>query len=614
MSPRADSAPKSFAGQVGRRVRPVPAALIVCALSVLALPVFEKALAEPPSIFKEPVDPAKLAQLAVGVSLDPSGGPLGLMAVLAAGEHPDFAAWVLPGIMDTPARRAGFGTVTLLGGATLPAGPLASVAFLDAGAHFSCWRFLDTDRVTPIPASALDVIRDRTPADHEGKEYWRILFNAGQTSDLAFRGAARTEWRLRPIEKDPAAYRGGVFYLEAVLKSVDRLDVPPAGRDEWVSARYRAVLEDSAQNVYVIHFTEIPSGTAPKEADDRVSFAGYFYKLVPRENGAAVPLFIGRTFQPLTSTEERLPQATTALLLSCQAGPAEATAPLTALALFRAAEHLEYWKLFTSEGAPTLRRELFVHIKAKGYFPGVDEDADPDFGELRAYYDFLVVGSRTPPEVYAREARTNVPYEELIHTPSESRGDIVHKEGTLTCLRRVAATRDLERLGIPYLYEALVFEDGPGKRPCCLVLTELPEGLRPADKMDVRVAFDAYFFKKGDYAAEGLPKGKRRVAALFVGRTLKVVPTVNPDEGYGETLLKIGMSFLVLTGVAILGFTVWYRRSDRRVEQRLRAARTTGFVPPPPDAVPMAQPVHRSDMAPGTPGDEGTPPVEPGAI
>ena len=322
-----------------------------------------------------------------------------------------------------------------------------------------------------------------------------------------------------------------------------------------------------------------------------MSFAGYFYKLVPRATGNPVPLLIGRTVQPLRSIEERLPAATAALFLSCQAGPGEATAVLTELALLKTTEYFDYWKLFAPAEVPTLRPDLLQRVRDKGFFPSI---TDEDESDLMAYYDFLAVASRTPLETFTKEMRADVTYGQLINQPKDYRGAIIRLEGTLKRLLEHDAPKMVQLAGIPKLYEAWIFDDANGIRPYCVVLTELPEGLKPAKKMTQQVAVDAYFFKKGDYESPDLKEGKRRVAPLFVGRTLHVLPRMAaPDGGLGDTLLVGGISFLLLTGFSVFVFTLWYRRNDRRTLERLKAARATEFVPPPQDAVPMAAPIQR---------------------
>ena len=586
---RAYAALSSFARTVGSLVRPFLAAPLLCAL--LLVPA--QAMDQPPSPFKEPAQPSHLATLGIGVSMDRGGGPLGLVSLLVAGEHPDLSAWVLEGLMGTAVERSRIGTATLLAGSTVPACPLASFGFLTAGEHLSCWRFLDTDQVSSIPASALDVVRDGTKAaatDKESRVYWNTIYRAGQTDQAAFRAAARTGWKLRPFEKDPASLRGELFYLEGKLRLIAKVPVPKSGREELVSELFSGVIVDSSNNVFAVNFTELPNGVRADAGDEiPVSFAGYFFKMVPRPNGTPVPLLIGRTVRPLGSIEGRLPAATTSMILACQASPGEATAALSALALLRTTEYFDYWKLFTPMENPTLRLDLLQRVRDKGFFPSITDD---DEAELMAYYDFLAVASRTPVETYAQKARADVTYAQLIRHPAEFRGEIIRLEGTLKGLSKVDAPKMLQLAGIPVLYEAWIFDEAIGIRPYIVVLTEVPEGLEPAKKMTIRVSCEAFYFKKGDYGLLDPNEKQRRVAPLFIGRTLRVIPRkVDPESGLGDALLIAGMSFLLLAGFTIFFFTIWYRRNDRRVLERLRIARTSEFVPPPQDAVPMAAPV-----------------------
>jgi hypothetical protein len=167
--------------------------------------------------------------------------------------------------------------------------------------------------------------------------------------------------------------------------------------------------------------------------------------------------------------------------------------------------------------------------------------------------------------------------------------------------------------GIPKLYEAWIFDEANGPdSPYCVVLTELPLGLKPAKKMTVHVSFDAFFFKKGDYRTLDLAPGKRRVVPLFVGRSLRVLPPlINHDAGFGDGLLIGGMTFLLATVASLFAFALWYRRNDQRVQQRIRAARIGEYVPPPQDAVPMAQPIRPAEAAP--PSSNGNHSVSPEA-
>jgi hypothetical protein len=582
---------------IGLMSRSLVAALLVCALPAQPVPALppptpDHAQNEPTSLTHE----VRFVALSMGVSVDPSGGPLGMLNALAAGS-------------TTAVERARLGAATLFGGVRQQAGPLAAFAFLAAGEQFDCWQLRDTDLVRPLTESARAAVLDRTGVAStvpESQVYWNTIYQAGQTSAAAFRGAARTEWNPRALEKDPASFRGEVLYVEGRLKFVTPFSVRGAGRDIPVSGAYHGTLFDASDRpLAVVHFAELPPGVrADKGAEFRASFAGYFFKLLVGDRGGLVPLLIGRTFQPIAPPEDQLPQTTAALLLSCQAGPGSATAPLAGLALLRTGEYLNYWSLSSpDEGPPALRRDLLLHVPDQGWIPSQGED---DWDEFLAYCDFLKVASRTSTASFAREARNDVTYAQLIRQPSEYRGEVLRFDSSKLRLKRLThlrAPRMLQLAGITDLYEAWIFDESEGVRPYCVVLTEVPEGLKPGRLMTVRVAFDAYFFKKGDYEADDLAKGQRRVAPLLVGGRLRVLPGPEKEESVGDTLIIAGITFLMASGVAVFAFMLWYRRNDRRILARLRTIRGGEFVLPTPDAVPIAVPVR--------PAGEGGAPAAP---
>ncbi len=501
MTPRAYATPSWFAKKVGGFDRPVLAALVFSPLPLL--PANRNHLAaEPPAPSQHCPGEVRFAVLGIGTSLDTSGGPLGLVSVLGAG-------------LTTPIDRARLGTVNLLGGSGGPVGPLAAFAYLSAGEQGECWHLMNTDQVSPIPDSLRQLVKDGTPVastEPEVQAYWNTVARAGHTSVDAFRAAAITNWKQCSIEKDRKTVRGEVFYLEGTLKNVTRRAVPPSGQMELVPDLYTAEMYDNAEppNVSVIHFTDLPPGVRfEKGTALRVSFAGYFFKLFPAgPKEKLVPLFIGRMVQPLFSTDDGLPPATAALLMACQAGPSEATAALTALALLRTNEHFDYWKLYVPRQLPALRHDLLLQVHDRRFFPTIGGD-DIEFGEVLAYYDFLVVAQRTPLEHFTKETQTSITYAQLFKNPANYRGEVIHIEGTLKRLSAYLAPRDLQRVGISTLYEAWIFDEMNGNNPYCVALTELPPGLHPASKMTVQVKCDAFFFKRGDYEAPELPQGER---------------------------------------------------------------------------------------------------------
>ena len=126
-----------------------------------------------------------------------------------------------------------------------------------------------------------------------------------------------------------------------------------------------------------------------------------------------------------------------------------------------------------------------------------------------------------------------------------------------------------------------------------IVFTELPPGLKPADKMDVPIGFSGYFFKKFRYTAQDTKETKKdRLAPLLIGRTVTLTPAAAPEAVDGpekDTNWPVWLGPIFFGGVGLtvgllfsLGF--WYRSGDRHVRGRVYAARYNDFIPPPPYA------------------------------
>ena len=77
------------------------------------------------------------------------------------------------------------------------------------------------------------------------------------------------------------------------------------------------------------------------------------------------------------------------------------------------------------------------------------------------------------------------------------------------------------------LYEGWIFDDLYIANPFCVLFTELPPGLHVGEKLEYRVGFDGYFFKRYRYK-DG--QGTVRDCPLFIGRTLAVQPAPNSDR------------------------------------------------------------------------------------
>lgn len=199
--------------------------------------------------------------------------------------------------------------------------------------------------------------------------------------------------------------------------------------------------------------------------------------------------------------------------------------------------------------------------------------------EAQAYDRALVAAAQTSREAFAHHARKDVTYVHLWEEPHRFRGEVVHVEGRLINLRRYDSPRSVWNDGIREHYEGWIFNtDYHGANPYCVVFTHLPAGLEVADKMDRRVSFDGYFFKKYLYKASD----SWREAPLLIGHTvvLQEPPKVKEEEGLGSQYLTLFVCLIALTFAVTLGLAMWYRRGDQRIQQRLLERKAQAFVEP----------------------------------
>jgi hypothetical protein len=105
----------------------------------------------------------------------------------------------------------------------------------------------------------------------------------------------------------------------------------------------------------------------------------------------------------------------------------------------------------------------------------------------------------------------------------------------------------------------------------------LPAGLEPGENYNLRVAFDAYFFKLFHYESRQ-PKEKGanpddkqwHKAPLFLGKTIEVLGPVESQETFTSGMLAVvvgAIGGLLLTGVVL---AIWFRRGDRKIQQASR--------------------------------------------
>src|SRR5262249_30768235 len=138
--------------------------------------------------------------------------------------------------------------------------------------------------------------------------------------------------------------------------------------------------------------------------------------------------------------------------------------------------------------------------------------------EYDAYCEALLVASITSEKAFANSARENeqATFGHLFAEPWAYRGKVVTIKGRLKRLREWVPPRPVFRQGVEKYYEGWVYADTPGSNPVCVMVAEVPPGIKPGEWVDYPVTFHGYFFKKYIY----FTAKERRVTLLCVGRTL----------------------------------------------------------------------------------------------
>jgi hypothetical protein len=200
--------------------------------------------------------------------------------------------------------------------------------------------------------------------------------------------------------------------------------------------------------------------------------------------------------------------------------------------------------------------------------------------EEKAFNYVLGVAHRQPVERLRKCSLKDVPLANLyFDIRQDYLRELIHIEGQLALVLPMKATDELRDLhGIEDLYEAWVFVRGlETPKLVCVVVSELPEGVKPGEDQNLKVAFDAYYFKLWHYEtrqvkdpAKDPNKHNWERAPLFLGKTFEVTgrvgdePTDSPGMVYG---LIGGLAAVAMAG---LGIVLWFRRGDRGIRQAAR--------------------------------------------
>jgi hypothetical protein len=299
---------------------------------------------------------------------------------------------------------------------------------------------------------------------------------------------------------------------------------------------------------------------------------------------------------PLTRLHSRrLLGAQTLFLGGFTPAPGLPTALLQA-GVLQVGEDLTCWNLIDTDQCRPFPRDLLepgVILDGKGFFSGKPE--------TEAYNRVVIQSHYTSPRAFRRAARLDLTYPQIFADPATYRGQVVHMAGPLRMLSREKPPQECRAAGVSDLYEAWILNEDT-REFFCFLSTELPRSLDPylgeegkkkfKDKI-VRVSADGYFFKKFRYKAADSKSNTARDTPVFFGHSLVYTPgpddTTESDE-WGHGLMAVFIGIVGFAVMVVVGMTWWFRHADRRVRGRVLAARDTGFVLPPPDAVVPAVP------------------------
>lgn len=211
------------------------------------------------------------------------------------------------------------------------------------------------------------------------------------------------------------------------------------------------------------------------------------------------------------------------------------------------------------------------------------------------YEDVLLHAHKFNKDELAAAARRDVSYYDMMDDKGrrdEVRFELVHLDGRLKRLKKITSLGRLKSAGMTDLYEAWIYPSGGrGHDPICVILSDPPAGLEPADDFTpgVPVSTSGYFFKVIEYPSnQPNPKDPERTmfrrAPLLLGRGLT---TGKDPDGLTASVTDLVTVSLVFGGavlLGLLGLAIWFRRTDagsrRAYVNRLR----NPYTPPPPPA------------------------------
>ena len=357
---------------------------------------------------------------------------------------------------------------------------------------------------------------------------------------------------------DRKQYRGQVVHVVGRLTKLEAIESDGYLAAEGVKKLFRGwIQDDTTPDIPLcVLVSELGAGLRPAEkiANVWVTLDGYYLKRLKYREGKVdrlAPLIVGCLLRRNDATTE-----------------APAKTPLEL-------------------GDPSIDcpRAWLDHIEDDQPVRGALEN---DGDEYNAYNYFILFAREVPPDLLAKHARQELTFNVLFQADrSKYRGEIIHVEGKLLRLKWIGSNSALEAAGVRDLWEAWVFEDKQDGNPTCVIVSELPEGIKPADEIfDTRASLDGYFFKRYKYKA----KDATRLAPLAIGRSMKVsqAPPATGSASTYESLLSgivpVGIILVVGLAITLIVLTWWFRRGDKQVQVKLSELRSERLFPDEPPA------------------------------
>jgi len=258
--------------------------------------------------------------------------------------------------------------------------------------------------------------------------------------------------------------------------------------------------------------------------------------------------------------------------------------PFTIVALRLRGHDLVVWGEleFAGEEAPDLNPRWLATARERDGKPMPDiTDKEPDEipPAVKDYYQLynqaLVNAARTPPEAFAKSAQgnENITFAHLYNETWKYRGKVIPVKGHLMRLREYDAPKAAQALGVKKIYEGWIAPPTYRSHPLCVLFPVLPDGLKPAEKMNTWVEFNGYVINLYRYTSgREDTKGKLQPlnTVLMIGPTLKLAQAPRASGSIISPALLYGfVGFVCVVAVFVVCLNLWFRKGDQRVRDRL---------------------------------------------